>query len=232
MTSARFSLAGIRRSCGAAYRAVRDHGFSITRTTVFERQSDSQVRSLAPVAFRFGGADDLMSFTQEIHNYGAAAKEFGLERLAAGDSLVIGEWEGAVVFYGWLMYGRMDLDQDVPVPLPPDVAYSYKLYTVHRARGLRICAGFYQFVGPALDQRGYHRLVCRIAPGNRPSIRGHIRVGFQPRGTLWKLVAARHALYFADRSMRSWLRSITPNSPFAGTRLLPKGLPVRKPAIL
>lgn len=226
MTGALFSLAGIRHNCGAAYRAVRDHGFSITRTTLFERQSaDSAVRSLAPVAFRFGSADDVMALTKEIHNYGAAAKRFGLERLAAGDSLVIGEWEGGVVFYGWVMYGQMDLDQNVPVPLPPDIAYSYKLYTVHRARGLRICAGFYHFVAPALDQWGYHRLICRIAPGNLASIRGHIRVGFQPRGTLWKLVAARHALYFADRQMRSWLQTITPDSPFTGTRLLPKCCP-------
>jgi hypothetical protein len=223
MMNAHSAVAAVRHGCADAYTLIRDQGFSVTRTTVFERQTaESMVRPVAPVSFRFGGAGDILSLTKEDHDYGAAEKRFSLERLEAGDALVIGEWERGVVFYGWLMYAQMDLDQSVPMPLSPDAAYSYKLFTVPRARGLRICAGYYHFVAAALAERGYHRLICRIAPGNCSSIRGHIRVGFQPRGTLWKFVAARHAFYFADRPMRSWLQTIIPSGHVSGARLLRK----------
>lgn len=218
MTDALAVLAAARHGCGQAYTAVRDRGFSVTRTTVFERElaGDSSVSLAGPATFRFGTADDLMSLTQKTHDYGPAEKRFGLERLEQGDSLVLGEWDGALVFYGWLMYGQMDLDQNVPLPTVPDAAYSYKLFTVPQARGLRICAGYYSFVESWLEQRGYGRLICRISPGNDPSIRGHLRVGFRPCGTLWKLVALRQAYYFADESMRSWLGSLSPEGRLAG----------------
>lgn len=224
MTDALFGLAALRHGCGEAYTTVRDQAFSITRTTVFERRpmADAYARPLAPVAFRFGSAVDIVSLTKEIHDYGAAEKRFGLERLDAGDSLVIGESEAGVVFYGWLMYGQMDLDQNVPLPIAPDTAYSYKLFTVPKARGLRVCAGYYHFIASSLEERGYRRLICRIAPGNRPSIRGHVCVGFQPCGTLWKVVAARHAFYFADRPMRSWLQTISFNNHATHAWLLRK----------
>ncbi|HLK48886.1 MAG TPA: hypothetical protein VKT49_12165 [Bryobacteraceae bacterium] len=161
-----------------------------------------------------------MMLNQELHDYGAAERRFSIERIEAGDSLILGEWGGGVVFYGWVMYGQMDLDQNVPLPIAPNAAYSYKLFTVPNARGLGICAAYYYFIASTLEARGYDRLICRIAPGNRPSVRSHIRVGFQPRGTLWKLVAARHAFYFGDRPMRSWLQTITPEGRGIGRRLL------------
>ena len=215
MTDTVSALATLRHRCGDTYTLVRNQGLSVTRTLVFERRgSSAEIQPLASVAFRFGNAGDLMEFSEHAHDYGAAEKRFGIERLAQGDSLVVAELDGAIVFYGWLMYGEMDLDQNVRIPIASDAAYSYKLFTVPQARGLRICAGYYRFVESSLPETGYRRLICRIAPGNVPSVRGHLRVGFEPCGTLWKFVAAGRAFYFADRGLRSWLPSITPEDPF------------------
>ena len=215
MTQAVSALTTMRHWCGDAYTLVRDRGFSVTRTLVFERKSTGlAIQPPVGVSFRFGNAGDLLSFTERTHDYGAAEKRFGFERLAQGDSLVVAEADGAIVFYGWLMYREMDLDQNVRVRVAPDAAYSYKLFTVPRARGFRICAGYYRFVESSLKPMGYRRLICRIAPGNLSSVRGHVRVGFEPCGTLWKFVAARHAFYFVDRGLRSWLPSITPSGHF------------------
>ena len=224
MTHALSGLAAVRHECGEAYTLVRDQGFSITRTTVFERRplADAWARPLAPVTFRFGSAADIKSLTAEIHDYGAAEKRFSLARLEQGDSLVVAECEGGIVFYGWLMYGQIDLDQNVTVPIAPDAVYSYKLFTIPRARGLRICSGYYHFVASSIAERGYRRLICRIAPGNRPSVRGHLCAGFQPCGTLWKVVAVRRAYYLADGRMRSWLQTISPRGDLGKASLLRK----------
>lgn len=202
-----FSIPGLfRQACGRAHTAVQDHIFGITRTILFEAGCEGGNASDAPpfVAFRFGGKVDLAAFTKNTHDYTQAQKQFGLERLNAGDSLIVGEYEREIVFYAWLMYGKADLDQRAFVPLLPNIAYSYRVFTVRRARGLRICSAYYRHVGNLLWQQGYHRMICRIAPGNEASIRAHKRVGFQPHGLLWKLMIAGHAFFYADPVSRAW----------------------------
>jgi hypothetical protein len=224
MVEAATNLTLLRRRCGRACTLVRDHVFGFTRTIFFEVGGDSGagLPSSSPLAFRFGGAADLNAFTQETHEYGETEKQFGFERLDRGDSLIIGESDGTVVFYAWLMYAQVDLDQNVLVPVWPEAAYSYRVFTVERARGLGICAAYYAHIQKLLWKQGYRRLICRISPGNAPSIRAHARVGFRQRGFLWTLIAAGHEFYYADAALRTWLPAVVSAGYFSRSGFLRK----------
>lgn len=201
------ALRNVRHGCGRVYELIHDHACGLTRSIVFRTVCDESPPLLSPppVSFRVGGPDDLEQFTQETHEYGEAEKQFGFQRLSRGDLLIVGECGGAVVFYAWLMCRQMDLDQNVCIPIRPDAAYSYKVFTVARARGLHICAAYYRFIKDFLRPRGYGHMVCRIIPGNTASVRAHMRVGFQRSGIVYRQVLAGRAIYWADGGMRSLL---------------------------
>jgi hypothetical protein len=187
-----------------------DHVCGITRSLFFECPCNDEPLVAPPdgVKFHLGGADDLKSFSVADHEYGLAEKQFSFERLARGDSLLIGERDGEVIFYAWLMHGLMDMDMGVLVPVSTLAAYSYKVFTVQRARGLRICHAYYSFIRRWLYTQGYERLVCRITTGNTPSIHAHARAGFRPKGQLWRISLAGHHYYWVDHTMRDWLPSL------------------------
>ena len=124
-----------------------------------------------------------------------------------------------MVFYAWQMYGQMDLDQGVCLPLPSDIAYSYKVFTVPSARRLSICSAYYDYIKALLERQGYRRLICRVDPTNEPSLRAHLRAGFRHQGSLWKFVVPAATMYYADRPLRAWFEN-------AGVRTLqPKRCP-------
>lgn len=198
------------RGCGNATESVREHVCGITRSIVFECPCVGRAVPDRPadLKFRLGGPSDLQALSADLHEYGAAEKRFGFHRIEQGDSLIIGESGGDVVFYAWLMYGKMDVDMGVIVPLDEKVAYSYKVFTVAHARGLRICSAYYSHIQAWLCTQGYDRLICRIAAGNTPSVHAHARAGFQQVGRLWKVVLAGCPVYWVDFPVRQALPSL------------------------
>jgi hypothetical protein len=138
-----------------------------------------------PVAFRYGDAHDLDSLTAPEYAYSDDVRPFGHERLRAGDRLVLGESSGRVVFYAWVMFGQMDLSCRNYAPLPPDSAYTYKLFTLADCRGQRICPAYYWWIKRELRAMGYSRLLAWVEAGNDASIRAHTRAGFRRVGCIW-----------------------------------------------
>lgn len=159
---------------------------SLRRKLLFECATRSE--AMPPVeglAFRYGTAGDLDFLAAPEFQYDVEARGFGLERMAAGDRLVIGERGGRIVFYAWVMYGQMDMGLRDYAPLSPSQAYTYKLFTVSDCRGQRICAAYYDWLKRALSAAGYRSVLAWIEAGNRPSIRAHERAGFRQTGTIW-----------------------------------------------
>jgi len=216
MREKQFTLVGLRRTAGTLLAFLRDHVFGISISIVFEASCEigSSEGSCPLIAFRFGGEPDVWAFTRERHDYGEAEKRLGIERLKCGDKLIIGELEREVVFYGWLMLGKMDLDVNAEVPLSHNAAYSYKIYAVPDVRGRGICGAYYQHLKNLLHQQGFERLVCRISPGNEASIRAHAHAGFRACGLLCKVGVPWHSLFFADPALRTWLPTIAPSQYF------------------
>jgi hypothetical protein len=148
--------------------------------------------------------DDLKAMSANRHEYGPEEVRFGVERLNRGDSLAIGESCGETVFYAWLMYGRVDLDQRVIVPTVADVVYSYRVFTIAEARRHRICAAYYSHIRTLLARSGYRELVCRVGCSNAGSIRAHNVAGFRAAGRVWKLVTPWRSFYRVDDGLRIW----------------------------
>lgn len=222
MLSIPIAMDALRHGCGSVKELARDRVFSVTRSILFETGcKDAEGSTCSPgVTFRLAGAADLAALREVPHEYGPAAKRFGFERLERGDSFLIGECEGEVVFYAWLMHGQMDLDQNVLVRMVDETAYSYRVFTVDHARGRRICGAYYSWLKHELPQQGYQRLICRIDAGNEPSIRAHVRVGFEVRGDLWKMVLGGRRTYRANAELRAWLANLCPPDYFSSTGML------------
>lgn len=216
--------ASLRQRCGRTYTLVRDHVLGITRTGMFEVSCDCRPAPASrPLAtFRLGGPADLHGFTEHEYEYGKVEKQFGFECLERGDSLIIGECEGVAVFYIWLMYGEIDLDQGVRIPTMKDVAYCYRAFTLRGARGLGICEHSYGYIKRVLQERGHNRITCRIDPGNTASLRAHYRAGFRQHGLLWKVVLPCDVLYYADKPLRSWMPTATTEEAFSRLGFLQK----------
>jgi hypothetical protein len=144
-----------------------------------------EVATSPPATFRYGDAHDLDSLTAPEYSYSDDARVFGHERLRAGDRLVLCESGGRVVFYAWVMFRQMDMSCRNYAPLPPDCAYTYKLFTVADCRGQRICPAYYAWIKRELRAMGYGRLLAWVEAGNASSIRAHTRAGFRRVGCIW-----------------------------------------------
>jgi hypothetical protein len=158
---------------------------SVRRKLLFECATNDERDVSAAVAFRYGGAGDLDRLAAPEYQYDSSARGFGLERLAAGDRLVLGEVDGRVVFYAWVMYGQMDMGLRDYKALRPDQAYTYKLFTVGDCRGRRICPAYYEWLKRELGAAGFSKVLAWVEAGNRASIRAHERAGFRQAGTIW-----------------------------------------------
>lgn len=189
------SVRGILRT-GAALCSFR-------RKLLFECDLDDlhPASATISVTFRFGGASDLMALSAPEFGYSPAAREFGLERLHAGDRFVVCESAGQVVYYAWVMFGQLDLSCRNYVPLSLSRAYTYKLFTVPAFRGKRICPAYYSFLKRELRGLGVRSVLAWVEAGNRASIHAHLRAGFQCVGTIWHFRLLARPFFIKPKSI-------------------------------
>jgi hypothetical protein len=160
---------------------------SLRRKLLFESTLEDSRAEAAGMAlsFRYGDRSDLERLSSPEYGYSPQARGFGIERLSAGDRLVVCGSRGRVVFYAWVMFDQMDLGCRNYAPLPPGCAYTYKLFTVADYRGRGICPAYYRWIRAELRSLGYSRLLAWVEAGNRASIRAHTRAGFRQVGCIW-----------------------------------------------
>ena len=172
--------------------------FRIRRKVLFEAALEDLVstETTVPVRFRFGDASDLLALRAPENGYDDFDRRFGLERLALGDRLVVGETSDGVVFHAWLMFGQMDLSIRAYRPIPHDAVYSYRLFTVAPFRGQKICPAYYGWLKKSLSTpdesdgslpAGTRRVITWAECRNGPSIQAHVRSGFRQVGLIWHL---------------------------------------------
>jgi hypothetical protein len=179
--------------------------FFVRRKILFESGLDEPEPAQAgiPLLFRYGGEDDLSALTAPEFGYTREAREFGMERLYAGDRFVLAESEGDVVFYAWVMFRQMDLSCRNYTPLEPRQAYTYKLYTVPSRRGRRICPAYYSFLKRELRTMGYESVLAWVEAGNRPSIQAHTRAGFRKAGVIWHFTVLGRQWFIRPRTKKA-----------------------------
>ncbi len=161
--------------------------FLVRRKLVFEADLDElrQAEPRIPARFRPGNQNDLMRLSRATHDYDDDAREFGLERLQAGDLLTLAESGSNVVFYGWLMCGQLDMGMRRYLPIAADTACVYRLFTVAAHRGRRLAPAWFWFIREPLRQRNVRRMVAWVEARNLASRRAFEGAGFRRIGCIW-----------------------------------------------
>lgn len=143
------------------------------------------VQPRIPVEFRFATERDLLLLDAKEYGYSEEARHFGLERMRAGDRLVLAIHQGKVVYFGWLMFGQMDLAMRDYYFVPGRSIYAYKLFTHADYRGKQICPAFYSFLKRHYSPLGQERVLCWVASDNEASIKTHRSAGLLQTGAYW-----------------------------------------------
>jgi len=173
---------------------VEKYLFHFRRKWLYEAEVSSVRETVAavPLSFRPGDAADVLRFTLVDHGYDEEDRRFSLERIAAGDWLFVGESGGQVVFYGWAMFGAIQLDDLEYAPIPPGVAYLYKFLTVPRYRGKGIMKAALTHMARRLAEARYSRALLWVRPRNAFSIDAAVGAGFHRAGTIYNLSVLGH----------------------------------------
>ncbi|MEO8592830.1 MAG: hypothetical protein ABI759_05885 [Candidatus Solibacter sp.] len=176
---------------------------SVRRKIVFSVDL-TQVRGLAakiPVEYSFGNADDLPRLRIDP-TFDQAALAFARERLEAGDRLVLAELGDELVYYSWLMLGRMDLGMRRHYSLGRDTVYSYRVFTAEAQRRRGLFGGYYAYVAETLLPMGYVRAVTWVEVRNRASIHAHDALGLSRIGSIWQFRLLFRVFHFVSSGTR------------------------------
>lgn len=165
------------------------HVFRFKRKWLFETELSSVKRAVAavPIAWRSGDAADVLRLDPVDHDVDEEDRRFSLERIAAGDRLFIGEADGQIVFYGWARLDAMEVSTRDQEPLPPGVAYVFKLLTSPRYRNKGIMKAALSYIAGSLVEAGCSRAILWIYPDNVASIRATLAAGFRRVGSIYDL---------------------------------------------
>jgi RimJ/RimL family protein N-acetyltransferase len=188
--------------CGARVILVR-------RKIVYEADFDELHKADARllVQFRSGTAVDLSRLSKDEHSYDASALEFGAERLRAGDRLTLGEAGNEIAFYGWRMRGQFDTGVRQYLPLAPDAAYLYRLFTVAKYRGRGLTPAHFWYVREQLSDQGVRRLVSWVEARNVVSCRVHEKSGFRRIGSIWHIQFLFRTYSFVPTALKARLKN-------------------------
>ncbi len=156
------------------------------------------------IIYQIHNGTDVLELIDQINPLNDQGRRFALDRLRAGDKAVIGSDNGSPVFYGWLMFGTIEMTYGVFMPVPQGMAFGYNLFTKssHRRRGLM--TGFYEFSRNYLKQKEFHTLYVGISTRNNASIKAHLKNGFEKIGYFYtiKLLAMRFTLARFEHAKR------------------------------
>jgi hypothetical protein len=205
----------LKKIFGPAKRRIEADVFWVSRHIVFALDLDRapETRARILTSFHFGTAADLDQLTLNEHGYDEPGRAFSHRRLAAGDKMALGLHGDEVTFYAWLMFEQMDLGCERLIPISPDRAYSYKVFTSPAWRGRNICPAYYSHVAKLLIGQGYRQLLCHVLSTNEPSLRAHTRAGMYPVGSFWEVRVGRQLRYIVPPKLRRWL--LSPEQPLA-----------------
>ena len=155
------------------------------RLLLIERRLDQPIPDLplpASIAMRLLGPDDIPAYL--AFRPDQRAEEIA-ERLARGHWCLAAWRDGRVVSAAWGAPGRAPLEYlDWDLPLAPDEAYSYDLYTAPAARGRGMTPATRAPHLLLARDRGYRRLLATLLPENRRALRTPEQLGYRVIGRL------------------------------------------------
>ena len=106
-------------------------------------------------------------------------------RLDAGSWCFVARHEGRIVCARWAGRGRLPIDHlDTELPLAPDEACSFDLFTAPEQRGNGVSPAASAEMLRFLRAAGYRRVIVAITPENRASLRSVEKTGYRRFGVI------------------------------------------------
>jgi GNAT superfamily N-acetyltransferase len=180
---------------------------AVRRKLVFTINVDQlrHCRPKIPAVYRLGSRADLASFSLNFYGDDPASAQYSIERLGAGDQLVVAELDGQTVFSGWLMFGQIDMGVRNFYPLGAGSAASYRLFTRETLRGNNLSAAYFSFLKQYLPGKGTTRIVSWVEGRNAGSRRAHESAGFRQAGVVWHVRILGKSLFWLSAATKAIL---------------------------
>ena len=171
---------------------LKNHLVSLDLMDVYEMKKAhdraSETENHQDIAYCVHRHVEALDLVQQIRPMSVAEQSFAKARLERGDRLVIGTLDRMPVFYGWLMFGELEMTYDVFLPTPAQNAFGYNIFTARSHRRQGFMTKFYQFAACYVSGRNCDRLRVGISVGNKASIKAHLRNGFVKTGSFYTLI--------------------------------------------
>jgi GNAT superfamily N-acetyltransferase len=109
-------------------------------------------------------------------------RELFCERFANGDSCVVAEVDGRIVGYEWFCDNLVHHESawGYPIDIPGGFVYAYDAYVDPAYRNTGVWLRFKAYLGEWMTARGKQGVLTFVDYGNWPSLRTHLRFGFEP----------------------------------------------------
>jgi GNAT superfamily N-acetyltransferase len=149
------------------------------------------------IEVRFATVDDL----DALCNLQDKRDEFE-QRLRAGDRCIVATVQGRIVGYEWFCDSTVhrETEWDYPIAIPGGYVYAYDAFIDPAHRNTGVWLRFKQHLAAWMAAQGKHGVLTFVDYGNWPSLRTHLRFGFQPTGSVLALRIAGVTLF---RKMRA-----------------------------
>ena len=104
------------------------------------------------------------------------------ERFTNGDSCVVAEVNGTIVGYEWFSDNLVHYESawGYPIEIPGGFVYAYDAYVDPAYRNTGVWLRFKAYLGEWMTARGKQGVLTFVDYGNWPSLRTHLRFGFEP----------------------------------------------------
>jgi GNAT superfamily N-acetyltransferase len=109
-----------------------------------------------------------------------------MERFAAGDRCAVAEVDGEIVGYEWFSASPVHYESawGFPIDIPAGFVYAYDAYIDAAYRNTGIWLRFKAYLSGWMTARGKRGVLTFVEYGNWPSLRTHLRFGFEPSETV------------------------------------------------
>lgn len=150
--------------------------------------------------FGFGNKDDVISLTSNPNLDALDCQTLYLQKLQAGNKLLIGKHEGEIVFYLWLVSDHKGLMNKILVLHEHQVAIE-RGFTRKEFRGHGFFVFGMSYLFPELIASGVTYCLTEIATHNVPMIRTAIKLGFQKSGSYYYWLNTPFKQYAVPRNI-------------------------------
>ena len=139
---------------------------------------------LGHIEVRFAAVDDLDGLCRLQDK----RDEFE-RRFHAGDVCIVACAQGHVVGYEWFCDSPMhhEIGWGYSIAVPSDYVYAYDAFIDPAYRNTGVWVRFKQHLAGWMAAHGKHGVLTFVDYGNWPSLRTHLRFGFQPTGSVLAL---------------------------------------------